>query len=569
MTHDAALTTGARPASRLALAFERPVVVSAVVLVFSAVCALLLALPGQTVTTRYLNDLFLILDHTHRVVWGHVPSQDFHTALGPLASYVPAAGYWVSGSLGGAMPLGMALVIVALAPAIAHILASRLQPVVAFFYGAFLVAVLAAPINLGEPVTALSFAKFYNRIGWVALGALLILYLPRGHAHRGSDCLDAVCAALLTLVMIYTKATYGLVGSAFLLFMLFDRSQCRWAAGAIGLVLAVALVVESVWRSSLAYIADLRFALEINGAVRGTWGQIMDHVLGNFADYVVFALLSALALRLTGTVRDVLFYSQCAVAGFLVINQNFQAWGIISLHAGGAVAAEMILRHTKDRGVTTEWQALSTAAGAKLLFIAFVLPTIAHCAIALGLHAIAASSRAGDSIGFAKLEKVRFANLWSGGDHEAGLAYLATIKDGAAALSAMSSLPECVVSLDFANPFSAILGLRPPRGDAPWLQWGRTITASTYLPAERMLSAAQIVIEPKPPAENDAAAAFEPGSSPRAVYGPYLAANFDVVRETGFWIVHRRRPPEEGTASAYCRETGTPSNLTPASRPCR
>ncbi|MFC4171992.1 hypothetical protein ACFOYU_07965, partial [Microvirga sp. GCM10011540] len=68
----------------------------------AAVCALLLALPGQTVTTRYVSDLFVILDSAHRLVWGQVPNRDFHTALGPLTHYIPAAGYWLSGSLGAA-----------------------------------------------------------------------------------------------------------------------------------------------------------------------------------------------------------------------------------------------------------------------------------------------------------------------------------------------------------------------------------------------------------------------------------------------------------------------------------
>ncbi|CAA9306829.1 MAG: FIG00986277: hypothetical protein, partial [uncultured Microvirga sp.] len=93
--------------------------------------ALLLALPGETVTTAYLNDLFIFLDGAHRIMAGQVPNRDFHTPLGPLAFYIPAAGYWLSGTLGGAMPTGMALSMIALAPAIAHVLASRLQPVIA------------------------------------------------------------------------------------------------------------------------------------------------------------------------------------------------------------------------------------------------------------------------------------------------------------------------------------------------------------------------------------------------------------------------------------------------------
>ena len=80
---------------------ERPMKVGPILLVAAALLALLLALPGQTVTTRYLNDLFVILDGAYRVAAGQVPNQDFHTPLGPLTYYLTAAGYALSGTLGG------------------------------------------------------------------------------------------------------------------------------------------------------------------------------------------------------------------------------------------------------------------------------------------------------------------------------------------------------------------------------------------------------------------------------------------------------------------------------------
>ena len=89
---------------------------------------------GSRTITRYLNDLFLFLDQAYRVSWGQVPSRDFHTPLGPLVSYIPAAGHWLTGRLGAALPVGMGLTILALAPAITHVLASRLHPVLALFF---------------------------------------------------------------------------------------------------------------------------------------------------------------------------------------------------------------------------------------------------------------------------------------------------------------------------------------------------------------------------------------------------------------------------------------------------
>ena len=159
----------------------------ALVLATAAVCGLLLAWPGQTVTTKYVNDLFIFLDGAHRILMDQAPNRDFHTALGPLAFFLPAAGYWLSGSLGGAMPVGMALVVLGLAPAAARIVGSRLRPAIALPVAAYLLLVAAVPANLGEGIGALSFAMFYNRIGWAALGFLLILYLPPRLVYLAED----------------------------------------------------------------------------------------------------------------------------------------------------------------------------------------------------------------------------------------------------------------------------------------------------------------------------------------------------------------------------------------------
>jgi hypothetical protein len=534
-----------------ALSAGRTWPVASLMLGLALLCALMLALPGQTVATRYLNDLFLILDHAYRISWGQAPNQDFHTPLGPLASYVPALGYRLSGSLGAAMPLGMALVLLGLAPAIAYVLASRLHPVLALSYGAFLILVLAVPINLGEGINALTFAKFYNRIGWAALGALLILYLrPRSGPNSGA--LDGSCAALLALVLIYTKATYGVAALGFLTLMLLDRRQRGWALGALGGIAVVVLIVEFFWRSSLAHLADLQMALAVSGALRGSWGQILDHILVSLADYVLVALFAVLALRRSRRLRDALFYLYCAVVGFLLINQNFQSWGILTLHAAAAVAAETILRHTDDAIVTPERERWTAAAGAKLLFLALVLPTIVHCTLALGLHTMAAANRAGDPIPFASLNGVRFANLWSWGDHSGGLDELKAVSDGAAALAALSPRAERVAVLGVANPFSSALGLRPPRGDLPWLLWERTVGPAAASRAAAFLSDVAVVLEPKHQPDSDAARADKEGRSPAAFFHPVLTSQFEVVRETDHWIVHRRRQP----IRTGCRDCG-------------
>lgn len=515
--------------------------VGPVVLAIAAVLALVLALPGQTVTTRYLGDLFIALDGAHRVLSGEVPSRDFHTPLGPLATYIPAAGYWLSGTLGGAMPVGTALVLVVLAPAMAHVFASRLHPIIALPLAAFLLLIVAVPMNLGESVTSVSHAKFYNRIGWSALATLLVMYLPTHPEEERREWADVAAASVLTLAMIYTKASYGAVALAFLVSMLLASGQRRWAALALAVVVAAGLVIEVFWRGTGAHVADVIRTLRVGGVVRGSVGQIFDHLLTNFADYVLLALLAVLALRATRSLRDALFYAFCAVAGFLVVNQNFQTWGIITIHAAAAVAAEKLVRRAEDHAEPVD-RAWSRAAGAQLVVIALVLPTIVHCLVPLTLHAVAATTNAGDEVALPNIKGVRIANLWTPGEYGAITRELAEIRDGVDALARLDPKPTRVAVLDLANPFSAALGLTPARRDAAFLQWGRNLDGRNFIPPERLLENVEIVMAPKEPGQ-PTPAGEDPRAGLRALYGPFVDANFDVVGESAMWRIHRRRAP--------------------------
>lgn len=505
--------------------------VRTLILACAAVCALMLAVPRTTITTVYVNDLLIFLDGAHRIASGQVPNRDFHTALGPLVSYIPGVGYWLSGTLGGALPGGMALVTLLLAPVIAHVVATRLQPVIALPFAAFLIAVLAAPVNLGESIASLSFAMFYNRVGWAALAALLVMYLRPAHGDRTHLALDALCAATLSVAMLYTKVTYGAVAVGFLALMLLDARQRAWAAAALVLILTAAIVIEALWRSSLAHVADLMLASKVSGA--RPIGDLVEVVLRHIPDFAFFAVLATLAVRRTRRLLDLLYLGFCVGAGVLIANQNSQPWGIISLYAGAAVAAELLLRSEREQASgRSGLRGPQLATGAPLLFLAIVLPTLLHCIVALLLHTALALRHAGESFGIAKLERIRLVRLWSPGEHGLSKAYLESLRDGARALEGLEPKPTRVSVLDFANGLSAGLGLPPPRGDSAWLHWGRNVDDAHHIPPEDLLGGVEVLMVPKWGVNH--APLFH-------LYGAYVQQAFEPVRETTSWTVHRRR----------------------------
>lgn len=490
----------------------------------AVLAALLLVLPGRTVATRGLDELFYILDGANRVLSGQVPGRDFITAQGPLVHYLSAFGAWLGG-WGAALPVAVGVVLVVLAPVMAHVLTSRLDPALALLSAAFLVLVLAAPMNLGEPMTALSFAQFHNRIGWVALALLLAMVLPP--LQSGKDRRDAAAAAVLAFAMIHVRLTYGLAAVAVLAFILCDRRQRGWAALALLGAALGTLVTALIWGGLPGYLQATTTAWGAGGLLRGSWGDIIDHALVSFTDYVLLGLIAGISLWRRWSLRYALFFILCALGGFWIINHNEQRWGILALHAAAIVAAGRILRE----GDGPRPPILGNSAGATLLVLVMMLPTILHNGIALGLHVTAAVTGAGRPLPLPGMAGVRLADLWTGGDFGGANRYLGTVEDGIRALSALDPQPESIAVLGAADPFSAALGLRPAKGFMPVMRWLNTLGPTDHPAPEALFADAEVVL------------VRAGGSDPvRALYMPFVESNFTLIRQTEFWQIHRRAP---------------------------
>jgi hypothetical protein len=501
-----------------------------IVVTVGAVLALVLALPGQTVTTKYVNDLFIFLDGAYRIVQGQVPNVDFQSSLGPLAFYVPALGYWLTGSLGAAMPVGMGLTTVGLAVLGAHLIASRMRAVTGIPLAMFLLLIAAVPLNPGEGIADLSFAMFYNRLGWAGLGLLLVMYLPPLQPQPRQPLLDAICATALVLFLLYMKASYGLVAAAFVLFMLSDRRARGWAAMALVGIVAGMAAIELLWGGTVSYVADVRLAAEVSGDLPDLQ-RLVTIALLNLADVAVYLVFAALLLVLRRRFRDFLFLGFCGATGILIIEQNFQIVGILTLAAGAAVVAELLHGHWSSRGMNK-----GLHMGLPLLLAIMMLPVAVQNGLALALHTGLAMSDKGDPIALPNYQSVRLVELTNEGQYRNFARYNRSLGDGATALAQLDTSIERVVVFDFVGPFTAGMGLVPAQGDSPWFHWGRTLDEDVYPAAEDILADAKIIMEAKYPIEVWTAGGM------RRVYGPYLDENFTMEHESEDWRIYVRRP---------------------------
>lgn len=507
---------------------NRPLVLpkrgTALVGAFALLLALALALPARTVTSAYVNDVLIFLDGANRIAFGQVPNRDFHTALGPLVYYIPAIGLWLSGRMGGALPVGMGLLILLLTPVFMHVLGSRLRPMLALPFGAFLLLILAIPANLGDPLSSISFAMYYNRIGWAVLALLAVMYLHPLDRAKTHWWWDAGCAAILVLVALYTKITYAPAAFAVLLLIALDGAQRRWAGAALGLVGCGMFLVELVWRGSFAHVQDLLATAKVSG--ERNLLLFVQVALNNFYDLAVAGLLAGLAFLRTRRLLDLLFYGLCFGSGMLIISQNAHAWGMITLFAAGVVAAETSLREASTRYARAPgWS------GEPLLFWLLVLPPLGKHAVAMAIYVYLAASNFGTPLAFPNFADVRFGRLWSPGDNGFTELYIGNFAEAAELLGEMDN-PERVLVLDFANPVSAGMGLMPPRGDISWMHWGRNLDAEHHPAPQELFADVAVVMIPKIGINS---------MQLEELYGPYIAERYTLVSDTAGWKVYRVR----------------------------
>lgn len=529
--------------------------IAVAVLAVMAISAILLVAPASTVTSKYFNDLLVFLDGGYRVVMGQVPNRDFHTALGPLAFYVPGFGYWLSGRLGMAMPVGMTAVIVLVVPIMIHVLQTRLRPLIAIPIGVLLLLVLAAPHNTGEMVTNISFAMFYNRIGWALLGLLLLMHLAPLRPVRHQIAFDTVSAVVLTLFLLYLKISYGLVAVTFLLLVLLQAVQRRWAFLSLLILGACIGLIEMLWGGTRAHVDDLVVAASVSGSK--TILSYVHVLLINLAEYAPFFLIAGLAVWHTRRVSDFLFYGFCATAGLALLMQNFQEHGVVVLLVGIAVAVESLARSRSDDGSAVFDIA---ARGGWLVALVLMLPIGLASGAALGLHAAMAMSGAGTSLDLPNARGLRVAETINEWDYKLYRDYADTLEAGGVLLASLDTPVKKVLVIDFASPFTSLMGLEAPESGTAWMHDGRNFDAEFHFPPEEFLRGVELAMIPKRPIAGTTTDLM------REIYGAYFEQNFKVVRNTEEWTLLRRTKSTSGTQEPHPRLLATDESYAPCAQ---
>ena len=558
---------------------RRPLVTLVVLILSVCGIAAVLLIPGTTLLQIYTWDSLAYVDAGYRMANGQIPHVDFHFPLGFLCYALPYWGLLLSGSPSGTMPMALALALVTLTPLLLYVLATRLHWFIALPVGAFLLLLIGGPINLGEDSNRVSMAMFYNSFGWAALTILMLTYIEPFKISRISVIIDGVVCGIAMLFMFYVKATYAVVGAAFLaLVFVLEKDRRPGVIIGFGVLLAGALGVELLYRLHWAYYQDLLMALRASGAVRSGLHELLSVVASNVQDLALATFaVGLLALHRLLRAKDVVILLFVAGTSLLILDQNSQFRGLATIVFILTLCAERLARASHEVGHKPAWSALYAAIA---FLIAFVATPIASHGGALAKHAAvpfradtttsglffrifgAPSRPMADmpreldgfvvedsdlSWGLSSPDGEKLRRSIEDGNFEAlrhyapplqqlfQTEYIATVSDGIDVLKRLAPEGKSVIVLDFNNPFSFILGLPPPRGDVLINHVDRILSRDHPIPAEEHFASATFVMIPRVPVM------VWTRDHLVDAYGGYLARHFRPVAESRYWTVLRRK----------------------------
>ena len=326
--------------------------------------------------------------------------------------------------------------------------------------------------------------------------------------------------------MFFTKASYFVVGLVFVaLFGIGMRRFC--VPGIIGIIvlLAVALWVQLTTGWVQHYLADLRTAIEINGPVRTNLFE--QKIAFNLVEYALVALAYAcMAPRRQLRAADALLALYVVGSSIPILSQNAVQQYVFSLVALFAHLLALCRRSGREREVAFRISRRMVAAA----LLVFLLPHLARQCIATAFFlggALGSPSFADiRAIDLPRMEGVLISESREG-------EYVRTLQSGVALLREQGVKDATLMTLDFANPFPALLDLPPALGD-PWcIHVDRHISLETALAGEELFADAAYIMIPTSHYWRERDFLLD-------IYGDYLAKAYSTAAENDHWRLLRR-----------------------------
>lgn len=518
-------------------------------------CYLLFVRLGKTLLCEMLQDSFIYFDGAQRIAHGQQQHIDFHTPMGVFANLLPYWGSEVTGDLAGSLEWGFLIGGCFLLAVGVPLVASRLTAAAAIPLVLYLGLLAVVPMNVEGMPETVTHAMFINRLGWIAMTLVFLVFLEPRFQSKAILACDSACLFALLFFLFYLKLSYLAVCLAFLPLLFLSSRYNRWLSGWSFALLAVGVgLMELRYGLNGPYLRDLQMAIEASGANRGS---MIPKFVANINEFAIVAGAIALVWdRRAPNWLYVLFAGFVCLAGLAVIDQNTQTKGVVCLLALALVSQEILRRGTADPAATDDTVRVRRLKSAVCLGLAalFVLQPIFYRLTSMAMIRSAVTQvkpEMPDGLrGFVLAEhlwkqfcagrtrdpitnKVITANRPVATAEEV---YFQSIRDGLNVLSEVETSGKRLIVFDYVTPFTSILSMAPAKGGHTCIDLNRTMCDADFTPPDELLGEVDYVMIPKVPCESYTTAFLS------RVYGEYLHDHFEPSKSTDFWDLWIRRP---------------------------
>lgn len=515
-----------------------------------------LLLPRSTYVHAWLNDVFALLNGAYRVSQGQVPSVDFHAAYGPFVFYIPGLG--LRAGLAPSAIFAFDSVIVAAFILLAAVLTMyrRFSLPASLTTLIFLWLLIVVPVPSG--VRDITWGTFYNRHGWAALAVLMLFYVEPENRNQYDKWLDSAIVALLTVFLLYMKATFGVAGLVFIiangLTSKYNRQICYIS---IAIIISLAALAEFLFGSGYnrRYFEDI-FSVP-KGTLIGFFGlrALVNKLIADA--WVFLACAGALLATLAAGRRPYFFdwaYVFGAIGGSVVLLEltGGATQGLPVLIAVFVCCGELA-RRTESKRDASGWRNHSGSLACLFLALMFISDPVATRIVGWSeyyywTHVLRPLPGLPAALsGFLVREELWTTQDISSDDEEArrflpflarfrlvgdrNLAaheYLLTVIDGAKLLSTVTSREKTLFVLDNADPFTVAFNMKPTKNGYPFL-WTAGLTAERHPQPQQMFNGVDFIMLPLLP--------YDPVSSGILlnIYGEYIDREFVEIKRSRYW----------------------------------
>lgn len=521
-----------------------------------------LAAHGPVLQLYYGHDNMGFLSFAWRIRNGIWPNADYHIPLGPLNTWIHAAGMWLLGPTAEVLPFCNALVGVGIGLLAWTVAARRLPAVLAGGF-AFTQAIVAmSPHLMRFDWFASTYDCYYNRQCFAFLTTLmLVVFLPPGRADDRAQRRDDRTLGGMLGVLLFLKITFFMAGAGFCVLAFLSAKRPRrlvsWhllAAFSVTVLLCLPMIRFDV----LAMIADLRLAARARSANPEAGVTAIKALYWLWDGWFPFILLGAAQAAL----RAPLLFRRTEGDGASAMTPSwaeFAGVGAMSIllnitNAQGGTHPEtplltswlFVLAGYAVRVRRDTWQdakparrpqwivAMTSVLACSLWVYTFGAGLCCLCWSASPwptpwVKKILAQTPVFDSPSLASLRIEG-----EGGEAPLPLTYADKVNDGLRLLRKLGGVHR-VGALDFNNPFPFALLWPPPRGDFWTWGDGYSFGETAHPSPDEAFGDADVLMLPK--FDGEAAT----GARMRHLYGSYILEHFTMAEESDQWFVMQRR----------------------------